>query len=345
MRRPVPDLLKGFAVIAMIQVHIFEQFARPEFLQGTVGKLSLFLGGPFAAPVFMAVMGYFAGRKGGMEAGRRGGWVKIKRGLFLILLGLVLNIGLNFNLLLHIFTGRIDVDPWPYLFGADILPLAGLSFLFIGVCEIFLVRRAIPALAMAVVVALVTPYLPSFPDHLKYLGAFICGNEKWSYFPLFPWLAYPLLGYSWMRMETEMPSFSEKLMKYRSYFIVSAVILLAAFAVPSYKTITNLPAYYHHGILLFIWMTGFMIIWIFFGKFVINFAADSRIIIYMRWLGENVTVVYVIQWLIIGNLAFVFYRSQYPIQLLLSFITVLILSSFLGYLYLKIGLFLWKKRS
>jgi uncharacterized membrane protein len=53
------DLLKGFAVLFMIQVHIMEQFATPDTCNSIIGKISMFLGGPFCAPVFMAVMGYF----------------------------------------------------------------------------------------------------------------------------------------------------------------------------------------------------------------------------------------------------------------------------------------------
>ncbi|MBU2466561.1 MAG: DUF1624 domain-containing protein, partial [Bacteroidetes bacterium] len=55
----LPDLLKGIAVVLMIQVHLTELFARPAFFDSVAGKVSLFLGGPAAAPVFMAVMGYF----------------------------------------------------------------------------------------------------------------------------------------------------------------------------------------------------------------------------------------------------------------------------------------------
>ena len=53
------DLLKGMAVLAMIQVHLMELFARQEVYDSLTGKISLFLGGIPAAPVFMAVMGYF----------------------------------------------------------------------------------------------------------------------------------------------------------------------------------------------------------------------------------------------------------------------------------------------
>ncbi|MEI7897648.1 MAG: heparan-alpha-glucosaminide N-acetyltransferase domain-containing protein [bacterium] len=53
------DLLKGIAVLFMIQVHIMEQFASPDTCNSLIGKISMFLGGPPCAPVFLAVMGYF----------------------------------------------------------------------------------------------------------------------------------------------------------------------------------------------------------------------------------------------------------------------------------------------
>jgi len=56
-RNQTADLLKGFAVIFMIQVHVIEQFATQTLYDSLWGKISLFLGGPFCAPVFLAVMG------------------------------------------------------------------------------------------------------------------------------------------------------------------------------------------------------------------------------------------------------------------------------------------------
>jgi uncharacterized membrane protein len=57
-RLPIPDLLKGLAIILMIQVHITELFLDHAGRESIVGKISLFLGGPFTAMVFMIVMGY-----------------------------------------------------------------------------------------------------------------------------------------------------------------------------------------------------------------------------------------------------------------------------------------------
>jgi uncharacterized membrane protein len=53
------DLLKGFAVLFMIQVHLMEQFVSAYTYNSLIGKISMFLGGPFYTPVFLAVMGYF----------------------------------------------------------------------------------------------------------------------------------------------------------------------------------------------------------------------------------------------------------------------------------------------
>ena len=258
MRQPVPDLLKGVAVIAMIQVHVMEQFARPEIFNGPPGKVSLFLGGPFAAPVFMAVMGYFLGkaRPGGREAEKNKIWMKFRRGGALILLGLLLNIGLNFTLLVNIFRGKFEADPFQYIFGADILPLAGLSILIIGLMEVLLKKRGIAALILAAAIPAITPFITGLPEQYKYVQAFIGSPEKWSYFPLFPWLAYPLLGYGWRRFELEYPSMYDFIVKNLKIVLIISVALVLALAMPAYRNVTELGAYYHHGILLFCWMAG-----------------------------------------------------------------------------------------
>ena len=60
LRDKYPDILRGAAVILMIQIHITEVFATDSFREGFFGQLSLFLGGVPAAPVFMVLMGWYA---------------------------------------------------------------------------------------------------------------------------------------------------------------------------------------------------------------------------------------------------------------------------------------------
>ena len=61
-RYPLPDLLKGFAIIYMVQIHITELFMDNAGRESLFGKLSMFLGGPLTAMIFMIVMGYFVAK-------------------------------------------------------------------------------------------------------------------------------------------------------------------------------------------------------------------------------------------------------------------------------------------
>ena len=125
-RFPLPDLLKGFAVLFMIQIHIIELFIDYAGRESLFGKLSMFFGGPFTAIIFMIVMGYFIAKS-------KKPFVKnLLRGVKIFAVGLLLNIGLNFNLLLKIKYANWQFNPLEYIFGVDILYLAGLSVIFIA---------------------------------------------------------------------------------------------------------------------------------------------------------------------------------------------------------------------
>lgn len=125
-RYPLPDLLKGFAVFLIVPVHILELFIDYPGRESLFGKILLFLGGPVAVPIFMIVMGYFVAKS-------KKPFVKnIMRGVKIFVVGLLLNIGLNLNLLLKIKYAGWQFYPLEYIFGVDILSLAGLSVIFIA---------------------------------------------------------------------------------------------------------------------------------------------------------------------------------------------------------------------
>ena len=144
-RNQTADLLKGLAVIFMIQVHIMELFAKQEIYDGIAGKISLFFGGPPCAPIFMAVMGYFL-----FSSNKKTSYY-LTRGCILFFGGILLNIGLNFNLLYHIFFAGYDINPFNYIFGVDILPLAGMSVVLIGLLKFVFKKNyvVIPAMFFA----------------------------------------------------------------------------------------------------------------------------------------------------------------------------------------------------
>lgn len=303
-RNHLADLLKGLAVIAMIQVHATEQFALPHVYQSLAGKISLFLGGPFCAPVFLAVMGYF------LVSGSKPGTAYLKRGLLLFFGGLLLNLGRSFNLVLHILRGELQLDPLFYLFGADILTLAGLSVLIIALLRKFLPSKPGIYFLLALCFAAANSFLP-FPEpsenSWKYLTGFFWGNAAFSYFPLFPWFAYVLLGYCFRLLpEDFLIRFAEAGKQKLFLFLLFADVILT---LPWPFSVTcDLPAYYHHGLSFFLWMLLFLSAW---PLIMTRIAGKNNVLTrFLEWTGREVTAIYVIQWLITGNLSTEIYQTQ-----------------------------------
>lgn len=329
-RNSLADLMKGLAVLLMVQVHIMELFARQEVYDSLAGKVSLFLGGPFAAPVFLAVMGYFLAVSGRSFA------EMLWRGTELILLGILLNVGLNFHLLLKIYNGVILDDPWQYIFGADILFIAGFSIIFISILKIKLKAGMLPILGLMLAVAalpLVIPENIGERDFWTYLLSFFYLKTEWSYFPVIPWFSYALLGFAFRQFQKDYTGHYEGLRSRAPFILLVVSLALALTSFYPVRIITHLPSYYHHNILTFLWISLFILFLMIILDIMEKEWGRNWFFAYLKWLGKEVTVMYVFQWLIIGNLATWLYKSQHPIWLVLWFAGILALSSLLTYLY------------
>ncbi len=332
-RNQTADLLKGVAVILMIQVHLVEQFATFEIFQSSIGRVSLFLGGPPAAPVFLAAMGYFAARS------RKPLLLQLRRGVLLMLGGIALNLGLNANLLFAIHQGRFELDPLAFIFGADILPLAGLSIIVIALMRVVIKERWLAYLFAAFLVAAVPPFLPN-PDTatnaaLVYIMPFFGGNAWWSYFPLFPWLAYTLLGFAFAVVNKNRQTYHSLSVRAKVILVIVVTVLLVATSPYAVPAITELHLYYHHGILLSLWITAFLGVWLIVASRIENTIGSQAPMRYLKWLGRNVTSAYVFQWLLIGNLATELYRTQSIAQVLGWFVAIMLATSILILIYQK----------
>lgn len=305
-RFPLPDLLKGFAVFLIIPVHILESFIDYSGRESLFGKTLLLLGGPVAVPVFMMVMGYF------VAMSKKSTTQNILRGVLIFILGIFLNIGLNFNLLLKIKYEGWQFDPLQYIFGVDIFYLAGLSIIFLSVLKSLKKGQQWIALFLILFVSGSTSYFNEIlmVTDRNYILPFIAGNYSWSYFPIFPWLTYPLIGFLFQKNELRIREFFQQ-QKTVSIGLLSVVfILVALFSKFGIETTINLSDYYHHTFPFFLWTMGIDILWIVLLWFIVQKFNEFPVIVFLRWLGKNITVFYVIQWLIIGNIATEIYQTK-----------------------------------
>lgn len=335
------DLLKGIAAILMIQVHIIELFATNDISESTAGKFLLFLGGPAVAPVFIILLGYF------IAESKKSSKVLVIRGLKYFFGGLVLNFALNFNLIFSVFIGTKKYDILPYIFGVDILQLTGISIISIALLKNLLDRSNVIIILLMFCVALLGNVLLNFtllPPFLKYGASLFYGASWWSYFPFFPWFSYALAGILFYKLRQSL-SF-DILNNFKSKIIIGILFLFFLLFTIKYgiSISSDLPSYYHHGIVFFLWVLIFISFYSFFIHEIEKLFGSTRVFNFIKFLGKNITVLYVFQWLIIGNIATDLYKTVSSAgQLIWSFVFIFLFSAIFCYLWIKVkGIFIEK---
>ena len=305
-RFPLPDLLKGFAVFLIVPVHIIETFIDFPGRESVFGKTLLFLGGPIAVPVFMMVMGYFLAKS------QNSFTTNLFRGIKIFMAGLLLNIGLNFHLLLKIQFADWQLNPWEYIFGVDIFYFAGLAIIILSLLKILKSGREWIALLLVFAVAGATSFVNQklmVPER-NYIFPFIGGIWSWSYFPLFPWLAYPLAGFVFFHFEERLLAFINQRKTISGIFFTVIFVLVLYFVKQGFTITTDLSSYYHHSFWFSMWAFGIVILWSVLWRFLLNKFPRTYAGNFFMWLGKNITSFYIIQWLIIGNIATAIYQTQ-----------------------------------
>jgi uncharacterized membrane protein len=327
----LPDLLKGLAAVLMVQVHITELFIDNIGRESMWGKTSLFLGGPFAAMVFMIVMGYFVARN------KKSPKENLFRGIKIFALGFLLNVGLNFHLLWKIIFEDWPYNLWQYVFGVDILYLAGISIMVLSALKQLKKGQEWASISLFLLIIGLSGFMNNIllVSETNYFLPFLAGNYSWSYFPVFPWLAYPVLGFF---LSLEMERIKSFFLDQRIYsFIVVAVTAVSVlfFGEMGINTSINLPDYYHHTYGFAFWALGLVFLWAILLFFVSTRFAETKTILFLCWVGKNITVFYVIQWLIIGNISTVIYQTKSMDNFVYYFFGIFAVTVMLTFLYEK----------
>jgi hypothetical protein len=328
-RIAIADILKGIAVVRMVLVHLIDVFAIEAISTNPVVKLMLFLVGPPGAALFMVIMGYFIAKSANPFS------ISCRRGLKLIWWGLLLNIGLNLNLLVSIFMGKSDINPWPYIFGVDILFLAGISLIILALFKKLSLIKPIYLVILILVSVTLGSLLPVYQGgHLwiNYLLAFAYGNVSWAYFPLLPWLAYPVAGSLFYLLEQRF-GFSSFTPKGLIYLAVAHFVIIAITFSFGFKVVQLYKAYYNHGLAFALWMIAMVSFWAIVIRLISLNYEQLAFFRWFGWVGRRVTNFYVIQWLLIGNIGTEVYKSQHAWQLVIWFFLIISLTSLLTYLW------------
>jgi len=298
------DLARGLAIVFMVFQHVQIIFAVSSGEDSALGVTFLLLGTAPAAPVFMVAMGFLFGSSS--RAGTRSG---VGRGLQLFALGYVLNL-VRFAVPLLVSGDPRTIDAfggtwWGPLFEIDILQLAGLSLVVLGPVKRN-VRDPRLVLALAAAVAVVAPLLWGVGGGNVVLDP-LWGLGEWVSFPLFPWLAYPLLGLA-LAAFTARATSAPRLM--RGWALAGCCAALAGVALLAFSPgpggILAFGDYYRSGLPVQLLLAGFVLLWLPLLWWLDRRLSWVLIPRYLTSLSRSITPVYLIQWALIGWLAIVF---------------------------------------
>jgi uncharacterized membrane protein len=298
------DLARGLAIVFMVFQHVQIIFALGSGEDSALGVTFLLLGTAPAAPVFMVAMGFLSGSSS--RTGMRRGVV---RGLQLFALGYVLNlVRFAVPLLVSGDPHALDVFGgtwWGPLFEIDILQLAGLSLIVLGPVKRY-VRDPRLVLALAAAVAIVAPLLWGVGGGNVALDP-LWGLGEWVSFPLFPWLAYPLLGLALAGFAGRATSAPRSM---RGWALAGCCAALAGVALlpfaPGPGGILAFGDYYRSGLPVQLLLAGFVLLWLPLLWWLDRRLSWVLVPRYLTSLSRTITAVYLIQWVLIGWLAIVF---------------------------------------
>jgi hypothetical protein len=194
------DLARGFTVAFIPTIHCVMLYSRPEVQQSFFGNALAFIAEWPGAQLLLFVMGM------SFCFSRKGTGAQLGRALILVLTGYALN---AFKFLVPLCMGILPADflaelnfehnwrlEFHLLMIGDILQCAGISLMVLTILK-RLPYAQVYALFLAYIVILCAPLFwdmhheTFISDHLLHL---IGGKPNAVFFPLFPWLTYPLVG-------------------------------------------------------------------------------------------------------------------------------------------------------
>jgi len=137
-------------------------------------------------------------------------------------------------------------------------------------------------------------------------------------------------------METKIREFIQNQKVVSIDLLAFATILVVLFSRFGIGTTINLSKYYHHTFLFFLWTLGVDVLWVLLLWFLVQKFSEFPVIVFLRWLGKNITVFYVIQWLFIGNIATAIYQTQELSKYAYWFVPIFLVTVGLTFLYEKL---------
>lgn len=295
------DIARGIAIALMILQHTWLLLFSGIVNNPDLDYFIFILGTVLVAPVFLFLMGANI-----INSHRNEPRSLFIRGLQLIVLGyglsalrffLPIALSQYFGLIVSPENIIYKIPLIDYLLEIDILQVAGLSLMGIALLKWRKIKYDY-YLVLALLVALFSPFLwqINFSNSLKYLFEPFFGLDSYIVFPFFPWFFYSLVGVYFgdlfSKVKDKVDFYKGSFVKLIPVIVLGIIFLLLDFNLPNLS-------YSHHDIGASLLFVSIVIYWL--AIIHLNYRKLSvKIINTLTFWSKNVTLIYIIQWLLIA---------------------------------------------
>lgn len=289
------DLARGFTVLIMPSVHVVMLYSNLSVKQSLLGELLRFLAEGPGAQLFMLLMGVSITLSRSLTFKQ-----VLQRTLYLSAGAFALNLyklvipneleflspqllnDLNLN-------NRADASIF-FLFMGDIFHFAAISYLLV-----YLVYR-LPkyrywAALFAIAIMLLSPLIWDVKTNFNFVDgvlSYFNGQPPAVFFPVFPWIVYPLIGLCTGKY-------------IQSNFIPSSGIVLVFISLLFPKTNLNIsyPSHYRTMPADTLFHAGLVLVWLSLFRWLSIRFTDNQLFKLLGFCSRHITTIYIIQWLLI----------------------------------------------
>jgi hypothetical protein len=296
MRIKSLDLARGFTVLCIPAVHSILLYSQPAVRDTLPGQLLCFIAEGPGAQLFMTYMGT------SMTLSEKLTWyIVLKRSALFLLAGYGLNLlkfvlPLRLGLLPAAFQTDLGItDPCTaaetvFLLG-DILHFAAIALpITYGIYQ--LRHYWVYAIATAAFIAICAPFFwdrASCSPVTNYIAALVGGQPPAVFFPLFPWLVYPLAGLVIGYWLNRNPPDRFLFIGLTGVVLIVVGEVLAYFQLPSlsfYRTRSGDTAV-HLGVVL---------VWLWIWEGFVSYVKPNAGFRLLQFASRHITLIYLIQW-------------------------------------------------
>ncbi len=299
------DLARGIAVLMVVLVHTLWIYGDAVTQSETwLGKTIHFIGK--GTPVFLIAMGvsFTLSRNQNIV-------LSIKRAFYILAVGYLMNF-LKFVLpvLLGImpdnfieaygWTPPATLDHMIYMLSTgDILQLAGVSLLFMGVINHFSKSKYVP-LVLALFIAFITKEIHGFQIEVvgvSYILDLLWGSGWNVYFAVFPWFSFILIGMFFGKWYKEENNSNKSL--FSNMLISGILLMILGGGLCYYNFEYHFGDYFHLGPGGVLYLAGFNLACLWIMHLIVTRVKENIFFKFLYYCSQRVTTIYVVQWVLI----------------------------------------------